>query len=1376
MYGGIELIDSVARDNSITSAVNFGIHARGSSIVEGNAISDSATAAIVEGPSVFRNNRVYSNDLGVEVLQPYSSAGQETLIFNNLIYDNQTAGLSIRNQAGNNPEDRILIAHNTIYEPNGKGLWLQSQPTGLELFNNIVWSDNDVALQVDNADSQFASNFNVYNQTSNAALVSLNGFEYLTIEEWQATGTDALSRAGDPLWLDPDGADDVLGYNETVGDGGADDDFTLAAGSVAIDIGGGVPEVAFDFAGQPRHDGSPDAGAYERAGDPAPVAAATGAGTYAENSMGSPFGPAYRLELSLTGGDLAGWRIDWGDGTMEVLGAVTEASHYYRDGDATFEIVATALTADDGEVVAAPWTVQVLNRAPEFGVYLNYIPGQPVTTPVVGESVPYHGYLMFDLGEDTITGWHVDWGDGQSDASAGGGSIFNTSHVYVSAGTYTVTTTLSDEDGSYTRSETITVENAPAEASSVTVDSLSDHTDPDDGVTTLREALDRAAQTPGHDTITFDADVFTGATDTILLNDQLTINDADGVTIQGLGADALTLDAQGNSRALQVSFTSGAVEIADLTVTGGYAGGYGGGAGIWNSGDLTLTRVHVKDNTAAGNGSVGGGVFNRSGDLVLRDSAVTGNSAGQGAGVASYNGSFEILNSTISGNTATSPGSSGYGYPGGGSVYSDSSSSGRIVSSTVTGNLGTNGGIHIASWYSSAVELHNTIVAGNAGDDLTFAWGASFTASSSHNLIGTDPHNRLPTGNNNQFIGDADPGLSPLGYYGGPTPTHALLPGSAAIAAGDAALVPDDVTTDQRGLPRLDQADGTLDIGAFQSQTEIVVSTAEDVVDGDYGVGQVSLREAIALAALLPGQDTITFDLAPGAVIDLENGEGWLAIDSEVEIAGPGRDELTIRVGNVTVEADTVITGVTLDSVADANLTLADQLTLDHASLSGGIMVRTAGFNPYSPSSNNPGLVVRDSYLTNNSVRTNYSGSSIHVLIDRSVFDGTLIYGAFAAIEATDSTFTGYSGDEAPISVHLGSVRLVNSTISGNESTGVAGGLVVGFQATGELINTTITDNHADIDGDGTGALGGVFVGNIGYQGNASRLTIHNSIVVGNTAGTGQSAADLGGAEESSHNIQGSYNLIGVDTSGSFVHEVDGNLVGVTDAGLSPLGDYGGNTPTHALLPGSAAIDAGDHARAVDADGHTLATDQRGENRLADGDSDGTARIDIGAVEASPIAVSVETSPSLLAMPFDAPGGYRNYRNATLVHESTYGAPAGGSALVVTANSNPWHNYGGLRLDVGDLGLEVGETYRIGYWARGLDADGSIFFSHQNGRGGNTTLGHRRPLTTEWTYYERTFTLNALRDYLYIWSEAANGPGYRFALDGLTLWAVEPTP
>ena len=66
---------------------------------------------------------------------------------------------------------------------------------------------------------------------------------------------------------------------------------------------------------------------------------------------------------------------------------------------------------------------------------------------------------------------------------------------------------------------------------------------------------------------------------------------------------------------------------------------------------------------------------------------------------------------------------------------------------------------------------------------------------------------------------------------------------------------------------------------------------------------------------------------------------------------------------------------------------------------------------------------------------------------------------------------------------------------------------------------------------------------------------------------------------------------------------------------LGPLKNNGGPTQTHALVAGSPAIDAGDPGGCRDSSGALLQTDQRGFPRNVDGNNDGTARCDIGAVE-----------------------------------------------------------------------------------------------------------------------------------------------------------------
>jgi hypothetical protein len=120
----------------------------------------------------------------------------------------------------------------------------------------------------------------------------------------------------------------------------------------------------------------------------------------------------------------------------------------------------------------------------------------------------------------------------------------------------------------------------------------------------------------------------------------------------------------------------------------------------------------------------------------------------------------------------------------------------------------------------ATITLLNTIVAENSGSQFGKS-GASvgpgtFT-SLGHNLS-SDASGRLAGPGDLQ---NANPLLAPLGNYGGPTQTLALLPGSPAIDAGTAAGAP---ATDQRGFGRV----GTVDIGAFESQGFRLTAKAGD--------------------------------------------------------------------------------------------------------------------------------------------------------------------------------------------------------------------------------------------------------------------------------------------------------------------------------------------------------------------------------------------------------------------------------------------------------------------------------------------------------------------------------------------------------------------
>ena len=278
-------------------------------------------------------------------------------------------------------------------------------------------------------------------------------------------------------------------------------------------------------------------------------------------------------------------------------------------------------------------------------------------------------------------------------------------------------------------------------------------------------------------------------------------------------------------------YNAGTVTLNDTTVTGGSAnGGAGGstqsgapggnagagqGGAIFSTGALTLNRSTIAG-TAANGGAGGNGTGSPSG--------LSARAGGQGAGGALYNlGTLAINQSTIANTTAAGgaggldfnfafPGTGGDGF--GGAIYNAASLalnqdtvSGGTAIAGANGNGLTNaasegGGIYGASAFS----LFNSIVAGNS-------------ALTGSNLVGSV----TLTGTN---VTTGDPLLSPLGYYGGLTPTLRPLAGSRAIDAGsDAATnAPYNFATDQRGQPR--RSGLRVDIGAAELQFGVPTITA----------------------------------------------------------------------------------------------------------------------------------------------------------------------------------------------------------------------------------------------------------------------------------------------------------------------------------------------------------------------------------------------------------------------------------------------------------------------------------------------------------------------------------------------------------------------
>ena len=301
------------------------------------------------------------------------------------------------------------------------------------------------------------------------------------------------------------------------------------------------------------------------------------------------------------------------------------------------------------------------------------------------------------------------------------------------------------------------------------------------------------------------------------------------------------------------------------------------GGGLAANGTATFTDCTISDNTTDG---AGGGINNVSSTMSLTNCTVTGNDAvTDGGGVYTAGGSLQLRNVTVSANTASSGG--GIDHSGGGTL--------TIVNTIVSANSAT------------------------TGPDIL----GSINTDNGFNLLGA-ALSGTTSGTGDIFSNT--PMLEPLGYYGGPTQTFALEPGSPAVGAGNNTGGP---STDQRGFARSTGIGG--DIGALEA-TFYTVTTTTDSVAG-------SLRAEITAANSTPGSfiefnipGTAPFTIQPGSalpaitspvILDATTEPGYAGtplVELNGASAGSGVTGLTLAAGSSMVKG-LVIDGFTSDGI-----------------------------------------------------------------------------------------------------------------------------------------------------------------------------------------------------------------------------------------------------------------------------------------------------------------------------------------------------------------------------------------------------------------------------------------------------------------------------
>lgn len=577
------------------------------------------------------------------------------------------------------------------------------------------------------------------------------------------------------------------------------------------------------------------------------------------------------------------------------------------------------------------------------------------------------------------------------------------------------------------------------------VTTTDDVEDANDGVISLREAINLANNTAGADVITFGGSVFTDNTpDTITLtNGQLSISDS--VTITGTGADLLTVSGNNSSRVFYVYNGSANINVllTGMTITGGNAtigGGIatfdedltiedcvitgntstGKGGGLWADGfamDLTIRRTIISNNTAT---SDGGGIYieDTGGLLTIEDTTISGNSSGDdGGGIYFYDPDQGVIirNTTISGNIAADLGGGIYLYDtdggtftienctisgnqasvGGGLFLYGPDNSFTIRNTTITNNTANlAGGVYVYQFYDD-FNILNSIIAGNNAPDETrdFLLGNPRALGNVENNI----FGELAAGTLNSAASDignqigVDPLLSPLADNGGSTQTHAIAANSPARNGGNAAV---GTTSDQRGNLRGDPPD----IGAFELLAPILTNLEAEPLYFVPGQAPTAVTSTLTVDAL----QTIN-----GATVEVSAGFqvgdtlNFVNTPNITGIFNPSARTLTLTGVDTAANYQAALRSVTYgtSSLSPAVRTVSFEVT-DGVESSDALSRDVGGFAQLKGSQ----LLVFGTDLTNN-IAIDSSGS-LNVTVDG-------IQTSFDPLDVTSITVFGYGGDDS---------------------------------------------------------------------------------------------------------------------------------------------------------------------------------------------------------------------------------------------------------------------------------------------------------------------------------------------------------------------------
>ncbi len=560
------------------------------------------------------------------------------------------------------------------------------------------------------------------------------------------------------------------------------------------------------------------------------------------------------------------------------------------------------------------------------------------------------------------------------------------------------------------------------------------------------------------------------------------------------------------------------------------------------------------------------------------------------------------------------------------------------------------------------------------------------------------------------------------------------------------------------------------------SATVTIVEVADNdpgpVVSSTADSGPGSLREAIADAQ---DGDTITVNLGSGPhTITLTSG--GLGITNNITITGPGSALLTVQrdsaAANFSVfqnAATATISGMTISggtgtdngsgfptgggiyNFSNSTLTLIDVTISGNTATGGGGIYNSSNATLTLINSTVSGNAASGAGASSGGGIRNAGGTLIMtdstVSGNQAVFQGGGIQNNTGILTLTNSTV---SGNTAAADAGGGggiyndnSLTVTNSTVSGNTAAGSGGGIYNGklsTSGTATLTNVTITNNRSDSNDSGGEPGGGIFRKSTTA---VTAITLTNTLVAGNFRGSGVTPDDISGTMNTTTS---SFNLIGDGDASGLTNGNNGNQVGTSASPIDPkvnaLGNYGGPTQTHLLLPGSPAIDAGDNTQVANPPfAGPPFTDQRDTGpRIVNN------TVDIGAVEVNYTVTATDGTPQSAAINT----AFATALQATVKESGnnqdgiavTFTAPASGASGTFSGSATVNTNAGVATAPTYTANGTAGGPYNVvASIGAGLP---TANFALTNLRGDQTiSVGTHAPTTA---VYNTTFTVAATSD------------------------------